>query len=150
MEIALSEYFGWRKCLIVPNVSWGLYLNRQTMHECDLLILTKAGFLWEVEIKVSLSDLISDKKKRHGHRNSNIKRLYFAIPKHLKNNIKHIPERSGIISVHYSDFNGRYICKEIRKPVQDKGYKLNDSEKYQMARLGAMRIWGLKKKLLDR
>ena len=30
------------------------------MHECDLLVLTKSRYLWEVEIKVSTADLIAD------------------------------------------------------------------------------------------
>ena len=147
MEIALAKYFGVRKqSLIVPNVSWGLYLNFEDLHECDLLILTKTGYLWEVEIKISKADLIADKKKIHGHHNSNIKRLYFAIPEYLACDTEHIPERAGIIIV--SKKRTRVYCTTIREPKNQKGYKLTDKEKFQFARLGTMRSWTLKKNLL--
>lgn len=143
MEVALANYFNFRQNLIVPNVSWGLYLNNSTLHECDLLVLTKSNYLWEVEIKVSKSDLIADKKKTHGHINKNIKRLYFAIPEYLKDSIEHIPKRAGIITV-----SKNLRCSTIRAPRTDKGYKLKEHEKLKMAMLGSMRIWGLKKKVI--
>jgi len=87
MEIALAEYFGIRQNLIVPNVSWGM-----DSHECDLFILTPAGYGWEVEIKVSKADLFKDKHKRHRHNSSKIKFLYFAIPEYLERYIDEIPE----------------------------------------------------------
>jgi len=44
--------------IIVPNavMSWG---------ECDLLTMTKAGYLREYEIKLSKADFLADRKKRH-------------------------------------------------------------------------------------
>ena len=146
MEFYLANYFNYRQNLIVPNISWGLYLNHNTLHECDLLVLTGSNYLWEIEIKISKSDLIADKKKRHGHYNQNIKRLYFAIPEYLKDCIEHIPERAGIIVV---DKKSKYNkCEQIRKPKTNKGYQLTDKEKLKMAMLGSMRIWGLKKKII--
>lgn len=145
MEIALAKHFNFRQNLIVPNVSWGLYMNQSVLHECDLLILTGSNYLWEVEIKVSKADLKADKKKIHGHYNRNIKRLYFAIPEYLEDSIEHIPERAGIISVKN---NGRFFCKQLRKPRIDKGYQLTDKEKLKMAMLGSMRIWALKNRII--
>jgi hypothetical protein len=60
VELAVASYFGIRRHLIVPNVSWGLGLR----HECDLLIVRESGFAAEVEIKVSKSDLKKDVEKR--------------------------------------------------------------------------------------
>lgn len=148
MEIALAQHFNYRQNLIVPNVSWGLYLNRQPLHECDLLVLTKSGYLWEVEIKVSKSDLIADKKKMHGHVNANIRRLYFALPHYLEDCIEHTPERAGIIIVTVGAA-GQLKCKQIRAPRNDRGYRLTDKEQYKMARLGALRIWALKNKIVE-
>jgi hypothetical protein len=59
------------------------------MHECDFLLLTKNRYLWEIEIKVSKADLIADKKKIHGHINSNVKRLYFALPHYMEDYIQY-------------------------------------------------------------
>ena len=141
IEIAVAGYFGIRTCLVVPNVSWGL-----TNYECDIVVLTPASCLYEIEIKISKSDLIADKKKRHGHYSDIIKELYFAMPFRLLNNVEHVPDRAGILIVHES---GRVELK--RKPELNKfARKLTEKERYQLARLGTMRIWRLKKRLLGK
>jgi len=138
IETAVANYFNIRTNLIVPNISWGMFL-----HECDLLVVTPAGFAWEIEIKVTRADLIKDKDKHHGHYNRKIKDLYFAIPDYLEYCIEYIPDRAGIIIV-----NERLRCKTVRRPILNKNpYKFSIEERYKVARLGSMRIWGLKKKL---
>jgi len=121
-------------------VSWGLGL-----HECDLLICSKAGYCTEVEIKTSKSDLIKDKEKSHGHKSKKIKYLYFAIPENLEKPdvIEHIPAHAGILVV----FDGKYNLgtKELRPPVKNSECRaLTEREQYEMARLGALRMWDLK------
>ena len=86
IELKLVKWFNPRTHLIVPNVSWGF-----TSHECDLLIMSKSGYLIEVEIKVSLPDLKKDLLKKHGHKEDRIKYLYFAIPQKLEKYIEYIP-----------------------------------------------------------
>ena len=142
MEIALAAYFNYRTNLIVPNVSWGMFL-----HECDLLIITKAGYAWEIEIKTSKYDLVRDKEKRHNHTSNKIKHLYFAIPDYLLVHQVHIPNFAGIVSVHRYN-NGLLTCKKIREAKIKSKYKFTIEERYQVARLGSMRIWKLKNKLL--
>ena len=138
IEIAVANYINPRVNLIVPNISWGM-----SLHECDLLVITKAGYAWEIEIKVTKADLINDIKKRHGHHSPKIKNLYFAIPDYLTPYIERIPDRAGVLIV-----NKRHRCKEIRRPKSNKNaYKFSDKERYNVARLGSMRIWGLKRKL---
>jgi len=144
VEIALAEYFNPRANLIVPNISWGMNL-----HECDILIITSSGYAWEVEIKVNKYDLMKDKNKRHGHNSEKIKFLYFAIPESLLGYQVHIPERAGIIIVkHYPNAHWQpYRCNRIRKPRVNSKYKFTDRERYDVARLGAIRIWNLKRKI---
>ena len=146
MEIALSLYFGRRTNLIIPNVSWGMF-----NHECDLIVLTPAGYAWEVEIKISKADLIKDKLKRHGHRDHRIKYLYFAIPKYLEEYIEHIPERSGIVIVDEKrPYYEHHPCRVIRKPSAiSNPYKFTDRDRYKIARLGALRIWTLKNNIIN-
>jgi hypothetical protein len=134
IEIAVAHYFSWRVNLIVPNVSWGMFI-----HECDLLIVTKAGYCYEIEIKTSRSDLKADMQKRHGHQSKIIKKLYFAIPDYLSDCIEFIPARAGIITVSAQD-----RCKCIREPEIMQAPKLTDNERFQVARLGTMRIWVMK------
>lgn len=146
MEIALIGHFNVRQNLIVPNISWGLYLQEKIFHECDLLVLTGSNYLYEVEIKISKADLIADVFKKHHHLHPAIKRLYFAIPAFLKDDIEHIPERAGIILVHKR--KDHIFCRLERKPKDQKGYKLKEEEKLKIALLGSMRIWSLKKKII--
>lgn len=140
IEIAAAEYFGPRANVIVPNVSWGMGI-----HECDLLVMTKSGCLYEVEIKVTKSDLVRDAEKRHGHsdRRNRIKGLYFAIPDSIIDCQNHIPERAGILVV-----DTRRRCKAIRFPKIMSSYSCTDKEQYEFARLGALRIWNLKRNIL--
>jgi hypothetical protein len=145
IEIAVANHIGCRQYLIVPNISWGMGL-----HECDLLVCTKANYLWEVEIKVSKADLKKDREKLHGHHNKKIKRLYFAIPEKLYNEecLSYIPERAGIFIVKELN-DGRHFVILKRAPKPNKNAQpITEKEKSKMAELGAMRIWSLKRKLL--
>ena len=139
IELSVARYFSWRINLIVPNVSWGLWL-----HECDLLVVTKAGYCYEVEIKISLSDLKADAKKSHGHKSKMIRKLYFAIPEYLTDAIEHIPENAGILII-----SARGQCKMFRDAATNsEAPKLTEKERYQVARLGTMRIFNLKQKII--
>ena len=136
METALARHFNPLINLIVPNISWGMF-----NHECDLLVVTKAGYAWEIEIKISLSDLKKDKLKRHNHQDhfNRIKYLYFALPYYLEKHIEHVPKRAGIIIVGKDLF-----CRKIKKPVKNSDYKFTAEDRYKVARLGAIRVWSLK------
>lgn len=145
LEVAIAEYYGIRTNLVVPNISWGM-----GMHECDLLIMTKAGYCTEVEIKVSKSDLIADLSKKHGHKHKNIKALFFAVPDTLEEvALEHVPKHAGIYVVMQLK-SGKYRVKVLRGPeCNAKAKALTLTEQYNMARLGSMRIWGLKQKIIN-
>lgn len=143
MEIAVALFFKPRVNTIVPNVSWGLGI-----HECDLLIVTKDGHAIEVEIKTSKSDLIADKSKRHGHFSKKIRQLYFAIPATMLPHIDHVPERAGVIVV--TEYSHECLAKVLRKPkLNMEARKLTQEEIFKVARLGTMRIWTLKKRIVE-
>lgn len=150
MEIALIKFFEPSRNLIVPNVSWGLGLS-----ECDLLILTKAGYATEIEIKIAKSDLIRDKKKKHEHnKNSNlVKYLYFAVPSFLvRDALEVIPKRAGLYKVkkiYTYDRKTHYRVILIKKAEANRYAKAwMKMDKYRLARLGALRILHLKEKIL--
>lgn len=85
MESLIYTYFESGSLVIVPRVTknnawldietdpmiWRSIVN----HECDMLIVTKNHYLTEVEIKISLSDLKADFKKKHQHKDKNIKKF---------------------------------------------------------------------------
>ena len=138
IEVALSNYFNPRVNLMVPNVSWGMWL-----HECDLLVITKAGYCYEVEIKISRADMRADHKKRHAHASDKIKCLYFAYPQSLGTCADLVPDRAGTITVEEN-----LHCHAVRPALPNhKALPLTIEERYQIARLGTMRIWTLKEKM---
>ena len=158
IEIA-TRYFNKGVDLIVPNVTWGFH----GFSECDLLICKKAGYLIEVEIKVSKADIIKDGKKKHRHNRNAVKELYFAIPEKLQCCIGLIPKEAGIILCYekienanpdyYNNFT-KYTQKRpslLRKPKINSDYmKVSIEDKYKLARLGTLRMWNHKKQLLEK
>lgn len=153
IELALIKVreFNIRQNIVVPNVSWG-FLN----HEADLLIMSKSGYLTEIEIKRSLSDLKADFRKDHDHSDERIKYFYYCVPESLLQNaidlcIEHKRIVSGIIT--YSEdahirfnavpyYEGRgSSCRQL--PCR----KLFIEEQLQVSRLGCMRVWSLKGKV---
>ena len=149
IELAVVRYFDARRNMIVPNVTWGFGLN----YECDLLMLSASGYVTEIEIKVSRSDLLADKKKRKhrlwesGYSSGKriIKYFYFAIPDQLESSISDVPERAGVIIV---DGHGR--CTTVRKPIMNRdARKATDAQRIHLGHLAAMRIWNLKNKLVQ-
>lgn len=144
IECAVAEHFSPRVNLIVPNGSWGFML-----YECDLLVVTPAGYCYEVEIKTSRSDLKADAAKPHGHRSKKIRRLYFAIPDYMQKDVDLVPERAGVLLASAPAINGCGLrCACVRDPqTNTEARKISDAERLQVARLGTMRIWSLKEKL---
>jgi hypothetical protein len=142
LEVEIAKYFNYFKNLIIPCV----YFPSQSYgHECDLLVITKAGYAIEIEIKISLCDLKADMQKIHNHNSKKLRYLYFAIPQNLEIHIEYIPSKAGILVLYDTIVgrrNGRSTCiKEMRKPQTLSNYKLTSEEQYRLARLGALRIW---------
>jgi hypothetical protein len=141
IEVAVADWFGIRTHIMVPNICCGLGI-----HECDLLIVTGARYAVEVEIKISRSDLIADKKKRHQHKSKLIRRLFFAMPEAMEKDVEHVPAHAGIIIVCETQWGKR--CKLIRPAKNNTEAKPLSPEKYfDVARLGAMRIWDLRRQI---
>ena len=148
MEEAISRLFGVRTNIIVPNISWGL----PGMHECDVFIIKKSGYAVEVEIKRTKADLLADFKKKHDHSDIRIREFYYALPeKLLETCTELIPEHAGIIKCYESQWKTRNSIHasiirdaKIRKDAR----KLTQEEQFKVAKLGTMRIWTLKNKII--
>jgi hypothetical protein len=149
IEVAIAKYYGVRKNIIVPNISWGF----QWMHECDMFIVTKAGIATEVEIKISKSDLLADFKKGHDHKDKagRITYFYYAMPETLYEKCKDlIPPEAGILTCERGSWDGASaFIREKRKATKRKNTrKLTPEEQLKIAWLGTMRIWSLKEKII--
>jgi hypothetical protein len=143
MEIAISELFNPRVNTIVPNVYWSFF-----RHEVDILVVTKAGYGNEIEIKISKADLKKDADKWHNHFDHKIKNLWFAVPDYLKDCWDMIPQRAGIIEVRKADQDLKCRALKKRNPKPNGDYRFSDKEVHQLQRLGSLRIWTLKKQII--
>lgn len=146
LAIVNSTLFNKRTDIFVPNVSWGL-LN----HEADLVIMTKSGYLTEIEIKRSWEDFKADFDKVHGHHDDKIFKLYFCVPiSILEKVVAFLKEKfdNAIPAVITYDEHGNIKDPNIGYPGRG-GRKLFLEEQLTIARLGCMRVWNLKKKLVD-
>lgn len=154
MEKLIYWYFQDSSLVIVPKISgnnW--WFDSETMlwknivnHECDMLIVTKNHYLTEIEIKISLSDLKADFKKKHQHKDENIKNFYYAFPEEMKEKaIELIPEKAGILIAVKKHLNSGYEYRDIecyRKPKINKEAKpINDIVLSRIYRLGYLRYW---------
>ena len=156
MEKLIYWYFQDSSLVIVPKISgnnWWLDTESDPIiwknivnHECDMLIVTKNRYLTEVEIKISLSDLKADFKKKHQHKDENIKNFYYAFPEEMKDKaIELIPEEAGILIAVKKHLNNGYEYRDIecyRKPKINKEAKpINDIVLSRIYRLGYLRYW---------
>lgn len=111
IEVILTGYpdspYYVRQDIVIPNCSWG-YLN----HEADLLVLTKAKYLVEIEIKRTWNDFMADFKKCHNHDDPKLSYLYYAVPLSIAERVFHwlyegeYKCRPGFIYYNHSDVDG--------------------------------------------
>ena len=154
VELALLDYFDYRRNLIVTNVSDQMGL---VPFETDLLVISEANFVTGVEIKVSKSDLRADLKKRQIARLNSVgmqrsyrgfKNFYYAVPDELVELAAEIiPPFCGILICKNNGFYN-YIVKGRESQSIDP-QKKDDKYRYKIARLGAMRIRTLKENIIS-
>lgn len=136
-----------------------------------MLVLSKSGYLTEIEIKRSWSDFLADFKKKHNHHNFPIiKYFYYCVPASIfekvrdkleeefeKRNEKDGFDYTGIITYDEDlnlEFHGRRF-KAFKTDILREAYpqmlgakKLFLEQRLELARLGTMRIITLKENIL--
>ena len=160
IEIALarSGRFHFRRNIVVFNVN-GWSGTLPIFHECDMLVCTKSGYLTEVEIKRTWSDFLADFKKKHKHENMGLmKYFYYCLPASFD-----LDETYDVLEEHNVNYSGIYFYDEYlnfrfhgcrKDDYQNRclqGHKkLTVEQQLEVARLGAMRVIGLKEKLITK
>lgn len=121
-----------------PNISWGF-----GFHEMDLICVSQTRVATEIEIKISIADLIRDGRKKHGHDCMKIKNFYYALPQKLiEKSLPYIKSDDGIIGVNYDPVAKKLCSYFYRKCKPRKVFEyLTESETLNVARLGLMRYW---------
>lgn len=146
IEVAVAKWFGTRKNIIVPNISWGF----DGIHECDLFVLKKSGLVVEVEIKISKADFMKDFQKAHNHIDlkNRIAYFYYAMPENIYEKVKDmIPKNAGVFTCGKYDNRVYITCEKSAKRIKN-SRKLTVEEQFKIARLGTLRIWNLKEKII--
>lgn len=146
-----TSLFHFRRCVVVTNVSWGML-----PWEADLLVMSGGGFLYEVEIKISIADLKRDARKRkwamtgQGYPAAQqLRGMWFAMPEKVwshKDAAAAVPDRAGVIVVKGAPGARRDTWPEIIRPCKHnrEARPLPMPERFQLARLGTMRYWARK------
>ncbi len=130
--------FHFRRNIVVPNVYWGFGLD----YEADLLVVSKAGYTTEVEIKVNKNDLLKDpmKKKFRKGLPTKISFFYYAVPEYLVElAMETFDERFGIIGI--TKRLGYEVSFHRDSPRLHGSRALSEEEKNTLLRLGVMRYW---------
>lgn len=144
IEVALMRYFDFRANTIVPNLS-----ESMLPYEADVVVVTKSGYATEIEIKVSKSDLMADFKKKRFHDSKLFKRFYYAVPEELKEfALSVIPESAGLLVATRLDDGDVIMLKERNAEVRRFHKKWEPWRIADLQRLGTMRIFSLKQKIL--
>lgn len=99
-------------------------------YEADFLYITKDKYLYEVEIKISITDFRADLQKTLYHNFPDVRGFYYCVPSELYNahgdEIKLVckDKGAGLIVMYERDFS-TLIKPKIRKdvkPLSDNGY----------------------------
>ena len=157
IEVALMKALDIRTNIIVPNMSYGITGSFQgkpkSLHECDLLVLSKSNYATEIEIKISKYDIQNEAKKAHGHNNDYINKLFFAVPEELEElALELIPDKAGLFVISQV-YNPKTYSTDLEVSTSRKAernessVKWTDKDRHQLTRLGTMRIYKLKEKL---
>jgi len=145
IEVAIAEHFDFRKNIIVPNVSYGMFRD----HEADIVVLKPSGWAEEVEIKISASDIKADLKKRKGRGHARpeiIQKLWFAVPDFLADN-PDLPEWAGVLSLFRGPryYDGIRVTVARNPRLNPGARKMSTDERLQLSRLAMFRVWTLKR-----
>ena len=147
IQIALRNYHLWNKRsdIMIPNLSWGLL-----RYEADFVIVDKKGFLTEVEIKRSLSDLKADFKKVHKHDDPLVFAFYYCLPMSIRAKalavIREHFAPDNLPAVIYYDENGKLELSRYGGIPNRGGRRLTLEERLTVTRLLSIRYWNEKEK----
>lgn len=150
IEVALAKTakFNYVRNLVVFNV-YGYSARLLIDHECDMLIMSKSGYLTEVEIKRSWTDFLADFKKRHRHDNAGIiKFFYYCVPLAVKESCEEVIEKEGLKCSGVITYDENLYIR-FPEPFCEitPNQKLTAEQQFELARLGTMRVVTLKNRL---
>jgi len=130
---------------VIPNASFGAGLA----WEADLLFCSPRGVVTEIEVKVTRSDFIADRRKRKHETQLRgagmIAQFYYALPTWLWQRCQDVwrPEGAGVITVGDRGPRDAYRPVEVVVPAVKRGdaRRLDSAAVVKMQRLVMLRYW---------
>ena len=153
LEFAINEHYFNSSKIITTKLTKNSGI---VSHECDVVVVTKADYLLEFELKVSKADLKKDFKKNHSHECNKIKKTFYVIPHYLRDCIELIPEKFGVILVYKDTWIDKFMLKVplektmYRCSIYREGHTNKEAEKItideyiKLCKLASMRYWTCK------
>lgn len=129
--VILASHFNCWQNLCFPNV----YLCGGEM---DLAIVTRAGYLWECEIKLTRANWLADARKKKWLEPARrfVSRFFYAVPESLVTNVpEFVPETAGLLV-----FCGAGV-REVRTAKRKTAPKLPDPLRQQLYSSTYYRFW---------
>ena len=136
MQIALARYVDPYRHFCIPNCMAGYFT------ECDFLVVSKSGLLWEIEIKCSMADWKADLAKHRQYKPGwNPARFYYAYPE--DNPHAQIPEwvpmDAGVLWIFERD--GDPVIRPVRAAKARHRCPVSDDIKIEILRKIHLRYW---------
>lgn len=155
IHLALRNSGMWNKRadIMIPNLYWGML-----DYEADFVVISKSGYMTEVEIKRSLADFKADFNKSHTHNAEQVYYFYYCVPEKIYDKAieflrHHYTENTNADypAVLYYTEDGQIINPGFGSRYQrGRHRKLFLEEILQVARLGQLRYWNLLEKIINK
>lgn len=148
IHLALRNSGLWNKRsdIMVPNLSWGLL-----PYEADFVIVSKSGYMTEIEIKRSWEDFKADFKKDHKHDDERVYKFAYCVPEsicekvvtYIREQNPDMPDYMLPAVIYYSEnmWIGGSELKCFDNFNAQKRRRLFLEEMLTVARLGQLRYW---------
>lgn len=148
IQRALAIWINYRRHLCLPNVNGGIGL--WSRGEMDFLAVTSVGYVIEVEIKCSLTDLRREwrnptKIEKHTRTHTvtkGIRRFFICTPADIAQSARaEIEAEPLLVYAGILIYNGRSIG--VLRPAQNlkTARKLTADERMKIGHLASMRLW---------
>lgn len=127
----LARHFAGSGNYVFPNVMLG-------GGEMDLAVVTRSGYLWEIEVKLTLADWKRDAhKSKWGRDRDVVSRFFYAVPtKIIDQEPEFVPEGTGLLEL----LDSGYI-RERRTARRRSSPKVNDQQRLRLFRSTHHRFW---------
>ena len=134
IRLALAAHLDWQQNRMFPEwpIDGGI---------ADLVFVTRAGYVTEIEIKISIADWKADRwKRKWDTERPHISRFFYAVPDTLVDQIPdNIPSHAGILRVCAGQYHDS--VSEVRAAVRLLARKLTPEAQRKMFESAYYRYW---------